>query len=348
MARKKRLRQGKQREPSPRTPLRQPKRKPHDPAYTPSQDATPQAPTSDYHSPNRNIAWREDIKPEAKKAVIEASPSHDACLVCQIANKYGKTTCAAHLIDKGLAGFEDLIVALAYHWGMRTGSLRLFLHSRYNIVILCLIHHNWLDERIIMLFPAHKDIVKMAKFKKRPIKKRREQPALQYMDNGPVRECTLAFCDHEEGDEFVRHTIHRQEDGTWKNGPDEERKVYKAPFTDKELASIATHVNPFFLAWNAGRKIDELSEEKIASLPPTIIDDAKQILALYRSWATTVSVSKKLLAPSPSPLVLTRVRPAPNALKRKDREESPSEAAAERKRRRTSPVSTSKSTGTRT
>ncbi len=109
MARKKRLRQGKQREPSPRTPLRQPKRKPHDPAYTPSQDATPQAPTSDYHSPNRNIAWREDIKPEAKKAVIEASPSHDACLVCQIANKYGKTTCAAHLIDKGLAGFEDLV-----------------------------------------------------------------------------------------------------------------------------------------------------------------------------------------------------------------------------------------------
>lgn len=157
----------------------------------------------------------------------------------------------------------------------------------------------------------------------------------------------LVFCDHEEGDEFVRHTIYRQEDGTWKNGPDEERKVYKAPFTDKELASIATHVNPFFLAWNAGRNLDELSEEKIASLPPTIIDDAKQILALYRSWATTVSVSKKLLAPSPSPLVLTRVRPAPNALKRKDREESPSEAAAERKRRRTSLVSTSKSTGTR-
>ncbi|KAF8995402.1 hypothetical protein BDZ89DRAFT_1123097 [Hymenopellis radicata] len=142
-----------------------------------------------------------------------------------------------------------------------------------------------------MVFPAHKDIVKMEQFKKGTMKKRREKPALQYMENGPVRECTLVFCDPEEGDEFIRHTIYRQEDGTWKNGPDEERQVYKAPFTDKELATIATHANPFFLAWNAGRKLDEFSDEQIASLPSTMrngsslfIDRGIRQLAFLRSY----------------------------------------------------------------
>ncbi|KAF9002608.1 hypothetical protein BDZ89DRAFT_1081322 [Hymenopellis radicata] len=292
---------------------------PPDPAYT-------------YHravdgSPNRHVVYLEALTQDAKDAVIAASPLRDVCLFCHKSNNNGRTTCSVHIIDKALS--EEEIITLQYNWGMTNDKL--FLHSRYNVAIGCYICHNWLDTDLIAAFPLTQTIGKMEKFTKLRMRNKQKKHALKYIKNGPVHQCRMVFLEpHQES--FTRFSLHQNADGSYFNGPNAQSQEFPAPFaTDRlSLEVIETHINPFFLTWNAGLKLSNMTFDQISALPGSLSRDAFRILKLFKAWTSTTEVPQKLLPPFPPD-------------RRKQRDESPCAVAAVRKRHKDKEAASSKS-----
>ncbi len=103
-----------QESPPPETPQRlKSSRKPKDPdyAYRPPHEEDDEPSSSAYISPRRNIQWKEDVKLEARQAVIDHSVHGLSCAICGCDNNDGISYNMAHVLDRSLAGNEELVSA---------------------------------------------------------------------------------------------------------------------------------------------------------------------------------------------------------------------------------------------
>lgn len=97
--------------PPPQTPRRvKSSRKPKDSDYDyrpPPDEDEPQS--SVYVSPKRNSQWKEDVKSEARQAVLEDSVHGTFCAICRDSNQQGHTYETAHIVDQSLAGNQETV-----------------------------------------------------------------------------------------------------------------------------------------------------------------------------------------------------------------------------------------------
>ncbi len=160
-----------------------------------------------------------------------------------------------------------------------------------------------------------------------------------------MHQCRVVFLEpHQES--FTRYNLHKNPDGSYFNGPNAESQEFPTPFaTDRlSLEVLETHINPFFLAWNAGLKLSNMTFDQISALPGDLSDDGFRILKLFQVWTSSAKVPKKLLPPVSWPIVVSPEDPSPTHLgKRKQRNESPCAVAAARQRHKDKEAASSKS-----
>ncbi|KAF8904537.1 hypothetical protein CPB85DRAFT_971202 [Mucidula mucida] len=291
-----------QESPPPETP--QPlksSRKPKDPdyAYRPPQEEDDEPSISAYISPKRNIQWKEDVKLEARQAAIDHSVHGLSCAICGCDNNDGSTFNMAHVVDRSLAGNEELVAHLEESWGLEPETF--YLHSRFNMMILCVKCHLGLDTGLFALLPPTQAIEVALEFVNKTPEERSKNPVSELFKHDPDNPLKYRLIDigWTGSNPFVVYL-------PGKNNRSRIKGIFP-PFHHPLLSNIELHVNPVYMMWNLGVKLENHDLEDL-DVPLSQGTDLANVRRLFESWvlqddddrATSGFTTSKAAGPAPS------------------------------------------------
>ncbi|KAK0196794.1 hypothetical protein F5146DRAFT_1129594 [Armillaria mellea] len=228
-------------------------------------------------TPDFNAAYKSDAPKDSKDRARNAAKYPGGfCFLTAKENTTGSAVVFAHLIDKSLSGDIDAIRTLEYNWGFEANSFN--LHTHRNLLELCLEYHDVLDRHYAMFVPSHEDIMIMEEFTRLPVAERRKKPAKKYFDytEKPVQ--------RNLGKDTSKHrSIH----------------TFSILSINQNCASeLQSHVSPFCLAWNAGKKLSkytDLREVAVKSGSASMCTDFRRLINLFSAWSDVSQVPASFL-----------------------------------------------------
>ncbi|KAK0431504.1 uncharacterized protein EV420DRAFT_1656560 [Desarmillaria tabescens] len=211
-------------------------------------------------TPEFNAAYKSDAPKDSKIRARNAAKYGGFCFLTAKANTTGTAVVFAHLIDKSLSGDINAIRSLEYHWGFEANTFN--LHTHRNLLELCLEYHDILGTNYAMFVPSQEDIKTMHDFTRLPIAEKRKKPAKMYFDykEKPIQ---VRFFSLELPKKYLvsRWTLQQSEEGYKQT---QERTDFFYPFDQPELRNhLQSHVSPFCLAWNAGKKLAKYDDDAL-------------------------------------------------------------------------------------
>ncbi|KAF8904533.1 hypothetical protein CPB85DRAFT_1437833 [Mucidula mucida] len=244
-------------------------------AYRPPHEEDDEPSSSAYISPRRNIQWKEDVKLEARQAVIDHSVHGLSCAICGCDNNDGISYNMAHVLDRSLAGNEELVAHLEHSWGLEPKTF--YLHSRFNMMILCVKCHSELDKRLFGLLPSTQTIDVVVNFAEKTPEARRKRPVSQLFKHDPENPLKYRVVDiaWKGKNPFVVYL-------PGKNNRSRLKGIFP-PFRHPLLSNIELHVNPVYMIWNLGLKLQGIDVNAL-DVPKWQRADLLRVSRLFESW----------------------------------------------------------------
>ncbi|KAK0228864.1 hypothetical protein IW262DRAFT_1490820 [Armillaria fumosa] len=271
-----------------RLPMKRKSEKDTDHSYTPRNE--PGLHPIPNTTPDFNAAYKSDAPKDSKNRARNAAKYPGGfCFLTAKANTTGSAVVFAHLIDKSLTGNIDTIRTLEYQWGFEANTFN--LHTHRNLLELCLEYHDVLDKNYALFVPPPEDIQIMSDFTKLPFTEKRKKPAKMYFDYKEKLTQVRFFSLKLPKD----YTVHRWslENSVEGYKQTQEHTHFPHPFDQPALRNeLQSHVSPFCLAWNAGKKLVQYDVGEVASFSSSADDlyDFRRIIRLYKAWTDSSQV----------------------------------------------------------
>ncbi|PBK92901.1 hypothetical protein ARMGADRAFT_1012615 [Armillaria gallica] len=277
-----------------RLPMKRKIEKDTDHSYTPRKE--PGLHLVPDTTPDFNAAYKSDAPKDSKNRARNAAKYPGGfCFLTAKENTTGSAVVFAHLIDKSLSGDMDAIRTLEYHWGFEANTFN--LHTHRNLLELCLEYHDVLDRNYAIFVPSHEDIIIMEEFTRLPIAEKRKKSAKKYFDY-KEKLVQVRFFSLELPKEYTLHrwTLEKSGEGYKQT---QEHTHFLHPFDQPELRNeLQSHVSPFCLAWNAGKKLAKYTDLREVALKSGSADDVydfRRLVNLFSTWSDVSQVPADFL-----------------------------------------------------